>query len=62
MTAYIQEHHKRGEVVTGLLYVDEAAADLHGHNGSTDHPLYTLPYDQLCPGQEALDELFEANR
>lgn len=60
--SYIQQHHRRGEIVTGLLYVDEAAADLHSHNGSVDRPLNTLPYDQLCPGQEALDELFEANR
>lgn len=60
--SYIQEHHRKGEIVTGLLFVDEAAADLHRHNNSTDRPLYTLPYDELCPGQEALDELFDANR
>jgi 2-oxoglutarate ferredoxin oxidoreductase subunit beta len=60
--SYIQQHHRRGEIVTGLLYVDEAEADLHSHNDSIDQPLYTLPYEKLCPGQEALDELFEAHR
>ena len=26
---YIQEHQARGEVVTGLLYIDRKARDLH---------------------------------
>jgi 2-oxoglutarate ferredoxin oxidoreductase subunit beta len=36
--SYVQEHAARGEVVTGLLYVDTDACDLH---------------QQLCPGSAA---------
>jgi 2-oxoglutarate ferredoxin oxidoreductase subunit beta len=44
-------------VVTGLLYVEEDAADMHALNGTVQAPLYDYPYEQLCPGSAALDEL-----
>lgn len=60
--SYIQDHHKKGEIITGLLFLDDATADLHKHNNTVAQPLSTVPYDQLCPGNEALDDLFEALR
>ena len=60
--SYIQDHHKKGEIITGLLFLDDAAADLHKHNNTVDQPLISMPYDKLCPGAEALNELFEALR
>ena len=55
--AYLQEHQGKGEIVTGLLYVDESVADLHELNQSSPTALSKLPYEQLCPGSAALDQL-----
>ena len=46
-----------GEVVTGLLFMEEIAADMHALNQTVQAPLYDYPYEQLCPGGAALDEL-----
>ncbi len=40
--AYLQMHAKQGNVVTGLLYVESDAEDLHGHLGTVAAPLNTL--------------------
>jgi 2-oxoglutarate/2-oxoacid ferredoxin oxidoreductase subunit beta len=54
---YLQEHQGNGEVVTGLLYVDESVADLHELNQTPDVALAKAPYEKLCPGSKILDEL-----
>src|SRR5580693_2487848 len=59
---YLQEHHGKGEVVTGLLYVDESVPDVHELNGTSDVALSKLPYEKLCPGSAALAELQEEYR
>jgi 2-oxoglutarate ferredoxin oxidoreductase subunit beta len=51
---YIQEHQARGEVVTGLLYVDPEAGDLHGHLNTSTSPFNRLGATELCPGAEVL--------
>lgn len=50
----MQAHQARGEVVTGLLYVDAEAGDLHEHLKTVDAPLNTLEAGELCPGAEVL--------
>jgi 2-oxoglutarate ferredoxin oxidoreductase subunit beta len=55
--AYLQEHQNKGEILTGLLFVDESAGDLHEMNNTPDEPLATLPYEKLCPGSEELAKL-----
>lgn len=57
--AYLEEHQGKGEVVTGLLYVNEGVPDLHEMNETTDVPLTRVPYQKLCPGSQALDRLQE---
>lgn len=47
----------RGEVVTGLLYIEDDAEDMHALNRTAAAPLHDLPYERLCPGGAALDEL-----
>jgi 2-oxoglutarate ferredoxin oxidoreductase subunit beta len=59
---YMQEHQKKGEIVTGLLYLDETVPDLHELSQSSDVPLSKLPYEKLCPGAKALDQLQEEFR
>jgi len=52
---YVRSHQRRGEFVTGLLYVDEGEPDLHTINATTATPLNALDYEALCPGQAGLD-------
>jgi 2-oxoglutarate/2-oxoacid ferredoxin oxidoreductase subunit beta len=54
---FLQEHEDRGEVVTGLIYVDESASDLHLNLGTVSAPLNTLGEQDLCPGAATLAEL-----
>jgi 2-oxoglutarate ferredoxin oxidoreductase subunit beta len=60
--SYIREHMAKGEVVTGLLYIDEKAPDMHGVAGTTGRPLVEIPYGELCPGSKGLSELMEEFR
>ena len=53
----IQQRHAQGEVVTGLLYVDPAASDLHGHLDPVAAPLNSLGPAELCPGNAVLDRI-----
>jgi 2-oxoglutarate ferredoxin oxidoreductase subunit beta len=54
---FLQHHAAKGQIVTGLLYVDDEPEDLHAHLKTTDVPLNTLSEKQLCPGQAALDKI-----
>lgn len=53
--AYLQEHQARGELVTGLIYLNPNPQDLHAHLGTTATPLNTLTEKELCPGADALE-------
>ena len=53
----VLEHTSRGELLTGLLYVDPDAGDLHDRLGTTAVPLNALDEATLCPGSAALERL-----
>ena len=55
--AFMQAHQARGEVVTGLLYVDPLATDLHTALNTRDQPLNALDAANLCPGAQALAKI-----
>jgi len=55
--SYVRAHQRAGEIVTGLLYVDEGAPDLHEVNGTIETPLNAVPFETLCPGTDALAAL-----
>ena len=55
--AYVRRMQDAGEVVTGLLYVESDSVDMHAEAGTVPAALVSLPYEQLCPGSAALDEL-----
>jgi 2-oxoglutarate ferredoxin oxidoreductase subunit beta len=59
---HVRDHQARGEVVTGLLHIDETSKDMHSLSGTVDQPLVNLPYEDLCPGSGALAELMEEYR
>ena len=52
---YVQEHAAKGEVVTGLLYIDPNAVDLHEHLNTVETPLNQLSAKELCPGSKTLE-------
>jgi len=57
--AFMQERQGKGEIVTGLLYIDESVPDLHELNQTPDQALIKVPYEKLCPGSAALGKLQE---
>lgn len=60
--AAVRRHQARGEVATGLLYIEEGAADMHALENTVDEPLVDLPFRELCPGSRALEALMEEFR
>jgi 2-oxoglutarate ferredoxin oxidoreductase subunit beta len=46
-----------GEILTGLLYIDNDPHDLHDTLNTNIHPLNTLGKKVLCPGKSVLDEI-----
>jgi 2-oxoglutarate ferredoxin oxidoreductase subunit beta len=56
-TTFIQHHAAKGQIVTGLLYVENEAEDLHSHLNTVAAPLNTLGEKDLCPGSSALDKI-----
>jgi 2-oxoglutarate/2-oxoacid ferredoxin oxidoreductase subunit beta len=55
--SYLQERAAEGEIVTGLLYVEPEAGDLHVHLETVDTPLNALGEAELCPGSAALAKI-----
>ena len=56
---YIRERHERGEIATGLLYLNEDALEVHELNNTPPTALAALPYDRLCPGSATLAKIQE---
>jgi 2-oxoglutarate ferredoxin oxidoreductase subunit beta len=54
---FLAKHTAKGQVVTGLLYVDPDSEDLHNHLNTVETPLNVLEADQLCPGSAALEKI-----
>jgi 2-oxoglutarate ferredoxin oxidoreductase subunit beta len=53
--SYVQDHTAAGEIVTGLLFIDNEAEDLHRHLDITETPLNALSETELCPGEATLE-------
>jgi 2-oxoglutarate/2-oxoacid ferredoxin oxidoreductase subunit beta len=58
----LHESHDRGEVLTGVLYVNTQAPSFVDMLNLTDDPLATLPESVVRPGPQALDEVMEELR
>ena len=54
---FLQKHAAKGQIVTGLLYVDPDAEDLHTHLDTVETPLNTMDEQALCPGSSVLDKI-----
>jgi len=60
--SYIASHQAKGELVTGLLYVDPEPEDLHAHLNTVATPFNKLSEKDLCPGAAVLEEINAALR
>ncbi|MFO1292556.1 MAG: 2-oxoacid:ferredoxin oxidoreductase subunit beta [Rubrivivax sp.] len=58
----VQAMYARGELATGLLYVDPAAGDLHQQLNTVPGALNKLGEAELCPGAAALAKINAALR
>ncbi len=55
--AVLRKRYTSGQVVTGLLYIDERKQDLHELMNITKTPLNAIPASELCPGSAKLEEI-----
>jgi 2-oxoglutarate/2-oxoacid ferredoxin oxidoreductase subunit beta len=55
--SFVHRKREEGEVVTGLLYIDPDADDLHATLRTAEVPLNRLGERELCPGRAALEEI-----
>jgi len=53
----VMAHQARGELVTGLLYIDPSPVDMHDALNTADRPLNALGKEDLCPGAEKLAKI-----
>jgi len=60
--SYLHERQAKGEVVTGLLYVDADAQDLHEHLATVEAPFNRLDAKDLSPGAATLAKINAALR
>ncbi|HEY5107310.1 MAG TPA: 2-oxoacid:ferredoxin oxidoreductase subunit beta [Caulobacteraceae bacterium] len=59
---HLVAHQARGEIVTGLLYVDPDAGELHDYLGTVKTPLNALGDADLTPGAAALEAVNDSLR
>ena len=60
--SFLRDSINKGEIITGLLYIDEGTADMHTDANTVDGPLAELPYKDLNPGRDKLAELMKRYR
>lgn len=58
----LRKRYAKGQVVTGLLYIDEDDADLHTLLNTTKEPLNAVPMSELCPGSKVLSDINKSFR
>ena len=54
---FLQSHAAKGQIVTGLIYLDVEAEDMHRNLNTVAAPLNGLAEKELCPGSAALEKI-----
>ena len=56
---YVQSRQAKGEIVTGLLYLDPDAKQIEFHQkmNTIDDPLASLTQEKICPGDKVLQNI-----
>ncbi|HEU5274001.1 MAG TPA: 2-oxoacid:ferredoxin oxidoreductase subunit beta [Xanthobacteraceae bacterium] len=60
--SFLQTHAAKGQIVTGLIYLDRESEDLHASLNTVEAPLNGLGEQDLCPGSAALEKINAALR
>jgi 2-oxoglutarate ferredoxin oxidoreductase subunit beta len=58
----LETEKMKGRLLTGLLYVNQDIMETHDIINSTLRPLNTLTENDLCPGNDALQQINESHR
>jgi 2-oxoglutarate ferredoxin oxidoreductase subunit beta len=59
---YLRTRFHAGEIVTGLLYIDDSRKEMHDLMGNIDTPLAEYPLDNLHPGKKELKKILARYR
>ncbi len=59
---HVRVCQSRGEVATGLLFIEENGREMHDLLKTPETPLVDIPFRQLCPGGAAMDKLMQRFR
>ena len=59
---FLRERFNAGEIVTGLLYINDSRKEMHELMGNVETPLSQLPLDTLHPGSEELKNILNRYR
>jgi 2-oxoglutarate ferredoxin oxidoreductase subunit beta len=54
---YLQEHQEKGQIITGLLYLNEQTKEFHDVLNTVPTALRDLDVRSLCPGSAALAQI-----
>jgi len=60
--SFLRDSVNQGEIITGLLYIDEGTGDMHSENNTIETPLSKLPYSELRPAKGELESLMRRYR
>jgi 2-oxoglutarate ferredoxin oxidoreductase subunit beta len=60
--AYLHEKQTSGEIPVGLLFLDAHGVEMHQGAKTVDKPLVEVPFEELCPGNAALQALQQMYR
>jgi 2-oxoglutarate ferredoxin oxidoreductase subunit beta len=59
---YLQNRAAAGELVTGLIYMDGSATDMHANLATVEQPLNRMSEAELCPGSRGLESFNASHR
>ena len=59
---YLERYRSRGQIVTGLLYIDQNVVDMHAQSRTAATAFKDMDFEQLNPGSQALAELQQGMR
>ena len=59
---YLRERFNAGEIITGLLYIDDSRKEMHDLMGNVDEPLAAVPMKTLVPKKGELEKLMKQYR
>jgi len=60
--AYLRKRTEAGEYLTGLLFVNADAPDMHGMSQTVETPLNELKWHDVCPGSRAMSQILDRYR